>query len=194
MSMRGTELTEAPGLLPREELIGAILRLLMTAETSLGTDLIAVKALNDQASVLIGRPVQVEREPVYSEVQALAPWQVKRLANFVTINLGAVIRNADLAAVVQLSPSHLLKAFKQSFGGTPQAYVARRRVQYAKHLMLSTEQPLAQIALACGLADQAHFCRYFRRVTGVAPAQWRRTYRRCAEGVRTEQDDPMRLT
>ncbi len=169
-----------------DELIGAISRLLVSAETSLGTDLFAAKTLIDQASALIGWRAEMKVDAIAVEAQqhALAPWQVKRLTSFVTINVASAIRNADLAAAVGLSQSHLLKAFKQSFGVTPQAYVAQRRVEHAKHLMVSTEQPLAQIALACGLADQAHFSTLFRRVTGVTPARWRRVYGECSEGFR----------
>jgi AraC-like DNA-binding protein len=42
--------------------------------------------------------------------------------------------------------------------------------------MLTTCESLSQIALACGLADQAHLCHCFRRVTGTTPAAWRRNF------------------
>ena len=184
MSIPGRSLADLTGPWVADELMGAISRLLVSAETSLGTDLFAAKSLIDQASALIGWRTEMKVDLVSIEAHQLAPWQVKRLTNFVTINIASAIRNADLAAAVGLSRSHLLKAFKQSFGVTPQAYVAQRRVQHAKHLMLSTEQPLAQIALACGLADQAHFSTLFRRVAGITPARWRRIYGECSEGLR----------
>jgi len=40
--------------------------------------------------------------------------------------------------------------------------------------MLTTEDPLSQIALACGLADQAHLSKLFRRAVGETPSAWRR--------------------
>jgi AraC family transcriptional regulator len=43
----------------------------------------------------------------------------------------------------------------------------------AKSLMLSTSMPLSEIALNCGMADQAHFTRIFRQSTGDTPARWR---------------------
>lgn len=182
--------------LAADDLMGAISRLLVNAETSLETDLFAAKSLIDQASALIDWRTGLHSNPAPSEVRAhaLAPWQEKRLTHYVTIKLASAIRNADLAAAVGLSPSHLIKAFKQSFGVTPQAYVAQCRVQHAKKLMLSTDEPLAQIALACGLADQAHFSTYFRRVTGATPAHWRRTYGECSAGLRNGRAEPSQLS
>jgi hypothetical protein len=40
--------------------------------------------------------------------------------------------------------------------------------------MLMSREPLSQIAVACGFADQAHLARLFRREMGSAPSQWRR--------------------
>lgn len=188
-------LADFPSSLAADDLIGAISRLLVNAETSLETDLFAARSFIDQASALIDWRTETHTNlaPIEARAHALAPWQVKRLTRFVTIKLASAIRNADLAAAVGLSPSHLIKAFKQSFGVTPQAYVAQCRVLHAKKLMLSTDQPLAQIALACGLADQAHFSTYFRRVTGVAPAHWRRTYGECSAGFRNGRAGPSQL-
>ena len=70
---------------------------------------------------------------------------------------------------------------KRRVGHPLQAYVARRRTEHAKLLMVSTGEPLGQIALASGFADQAQFSRVFRRESGSYPLQCRR-----AQGVSTE--------
>jgi len=54
-------------------------------------------------------------------------------------------------------------------------YVAKRRVERAKLMMISTGEQLTYIALACGFADQSHLNRSFRRMVGVSPGTWRRT-------------------
>ena len=82
----------------------------------------------------------------------------------------------DLARIVQLSVSHFSRAFKESFGLTPLAYVKARRIRHAKVIMLDTQRPLAQIALDCGMCDQAHFTRVFRKVVGISPSLWRRRF------------------
>ncbi len=46
----------------------------------------------------------------------------------------------------------------------------------ARQLMLTTSQSMSEIALACGLLDQAHLCRTFRKATGTTPGAWRRNH------------------
>src|SRR5262249_41618803 len=80
----------------------------------------------------------------------------------------------ELAKQALLSVSYFGRAFKVTFSDTPRAYLIQLRLERAKDLMLSTQEPLSQIALACGFADQAHLSRAFRRVMGETPAAWRR--------------------
>jgi AraC family transcriptional regulator len=96
-----------------------------------------------------------------------------------------------------LSKCHFSRAFKQTVGSSPMAYVAVRRVERAKLMMTSTGQRLTDIALACGFADQSHLNRYFRRVVGVSPGLWRRVsqyetqaYRRVCEEV-SKKSEPV---
>jgi AraC family transcriptional regulator len=104
----------------------------------------------------------------------LAAWQVKRAREYVEDNLGTKLALRDMADSVALSPSHFSRAFKQSLGSSPMAYVAARRVERAKLMMTSTAERLTEIALACGFADQSHLTRSFSRVVGMSPWRWRR--------------------
>src|SRR5688572_20309891 len=104
----------------------------------------------------------------------LAPWQVRKVANHIDAHLDQPIRNEDLALIARLTPSHFGRAFRNSFGEPPHEYVMRRRVERAQGLMLSTDAPLSEIALDCGLADQSHLTRLFRRIAGESPRAWRR--------------------
>jgi AraC-like DNA-binding protein len=56
-------------------------------------------------------------------------------------------------------------------------WITRRRVEAAQALMLTTSIPLSEIALRCGMSDQSHFTRAFRRVVGDTPYSWRQTRR-----------------
>ena len=104
----------------------------------------------------------------------LAPWQIRKVTHYVESRLDQPIRNEELAAIARLNPSHFGRAFRNSVGEPPHEYVIRRRVERAQGLMLSTDAPLSEIALNCGLADQSHLTRLFRRIVGESPRAWRR--------------------
>jgi AraC family transcriptional regulator len=106
----------------------------------------------------------------------LAPWQTRRLVAYVRENIGRRVKANDLAALVKLSTNHFQRAFKVSFQQTPARYITQQRMRVAQCLMLCTAYPLSRISLECGLCDQAHFSRLFRRVMGQSPQLWRRQF------------------
>jgi AraC-like DNA-binding protein len=109
---------------------------------------------------------------------SLAPWRAKRVAAYIDEHLATSLPLSDLARVAQLSDSHFSRAFKGAFGQTPHAFITHRRIERARSEMLQSKEPLSQIALKCGFADQAHLARVFRRATGWPPGAWRRATRR----------------
>jgi AraC family transcriptional regulator len=133
-------------------------------------DIDAVRACLDKARALL----RTEPKPEFTG--GLAPWQMKRVSRFVEEHLSSSIRCEDLAALCRLSVSHFSKSFRQSFGVPPHAYVQARRIDRAKTLLLESGEPLVQIALECGMADQAHLSRLFRQATGQTPSSFRRRH------------------
>ncbi len=107
----------------------------------------------------------------------LAGWKVRRLKAYIQEHLARPISVADLSRVAGLSTTHFSRAFGRSFGEAPHVYVVGRRLDRARHLMLTTDMALSELAIACGFSDQAHFSKLFRRHTGRTPAAWRRERR-----------------
>lgn len=105
----------------------------------------------------------------------LSPWQIRKVSSHVEANLDRSIKNEELATLARLNTSHFGRAFRNSFGEPPHEYVIRRRVERAQGLMLTTNASLSEIALDCGLADQSHLTRLFRRIVGESPRIWRRS-------------------
>lgn len=104
----------------------------------------------------------------------LAPWQRGRVKSFISERISTSIALEELAQLVKLSTGYFSTAFKVSFGISPHSYIVKQRVELAKRKMCLTEASLSEIALDCGLADQAHLSRVFRRATGTTPSAWRR--------------------
>jgi AraC family transcriptional regulator len=104
----------------------------------------------------------------------LLAWQLNRIVDYIEAHLADKITARALAGLANVSVSQLFRAFKISVGVTPFQYIARRRVELACTMIRATGEPLSQIAVACGLCDQAHLCKVFRRTIGVSPSTWRR--------------------
>ena len=104
----------------------------------------------------------------------LAFWQAKRVVVYIETNLANTIRAKDLAELTNLSTSHFFRAFKNYIGVPPIQYINQRRIQCALEMMRNPNERLSRIAVACGLRDQSHFCRMFRRIVGQSPNDWRR--------------------
>lgn len=103
----------------------------------------------------------------------LAPWQQKRATEFLVAHVSDAFSIVELASACDLSRSYFIKAFKESFGLTPHRWLTEYRVTRAKELLL-LDMPIAEIAIACGFADQSHLTRVFSEIAGLSPGRFRR--------------------
>lgn len=103
--------------------------------------------------------------------------RLKRALAFIEARAGAGVGVAAVAAEVDLGPSQLHALFRRELGSTPAAAIAEAQLCAAERLLLETVQPIAEIALACGFADQSSLTRSMRRRRGVTPAALRRSNR-----------------
>lgn len=107
----------------------------------------------------------------------LAPFQVLRAKELLTANLEGGLPLAAIARECGLSTSHFARAFKRTVGAPPHHWLAAYRVEQAKTLLLRSDMPLSEIALACGFGEQSYFTRVFSRTVGTSPGVWRRDRR-----------------
>jgi transcriptional regulator GlxA family with amidase domain len=149
--------------------IGQIADLLLAARDSLDIDRPTARMLVVQAVEML------DTAEARTTAGGLAPWQMKRVDAYIEGNITETLTLEQLASQAKLSASYFGRAFKVSAGETPHAYIMRKRVALARRLMLDTSASLAEIALDCGMADQSHMTRIFRRFTGTSPRAWRRT-------------------
>lgn len=105
-----------------------------------------------------------------------APAWLKHVKDFLTANFSEPPGLTDVAAAVDIHPTHLARVFRQFESCTVGDYVRAARIRFAQQRMLESNEPLVEIALAAGFADQTHFTRSFKRVTGLTPSQFRKTF------------------
>ncbi|AGP43866.1 MULTISPECIES: AraC family transcriptional regulator [Enterobacterales] len=86
---------------------------------------------------------------------------------------GSPLTLAELATEAGLSQYQLLRGFKRRTGLTPHAYLLQRRLLLARRLILAGDG-LAEVADACGFADQSHMTRLFVRSFGYTPGSFSR--------------------
>ena len=73
-----------------------------------------------------------------------------------------------------LSPVHFRRLFRQEFSAPGHQYLLRARLDLAARLLRLTEQPVKNVAEACGIPDIFYFTRLFRQRLGTSPARYRK--------------------
>jgi AraC family transcriptional regulator len=152
----------------------SLAELIETAKREFERDREAAKASLVTASSILQSEIERCSRAKGARPDALAGWQIARVRDFIDENLHRTIRVKDLSAVARRSTAHFSRSFKRAFGEPPHAYVVRRRLERACHLMISSSASQCEIALSVGFSDQAHMCRLFRQAFGQSPSSWRR--------------------
>lgn len=104
----------------------------------------------------------------------LAPWQERRAKELMRATLNEEVPLSRLAAECGLSVRHFARAFRRSTGVPPHRWLLNHRAERARELLSNRALSLAEVAMACGFADQSHFTRVFRGIMGISPGAWRR--------------------
>ncbi|WP_149535442.1 helix-turn-helix transcriptional regulator [Siccirubricoccus phaeus] len=112
--------------------------------------------------------------PRPSRIRGLSRAQEALAKELLVAQLDGGVLIGDVAAACRLSRSHFIRAFRQTTGQTPYQWLLAQRVERARQLLRDPRMPLAEVAVACGFADQSHFTRIFSRQMGMAPGSWRR--------------------
>ena len=118
----------------------------------------------------------VSRQPVKGSGRAAPRWLLQtrellhaRFSENLTLN--------DLAQPVGVHPVHLATVFRHHYRRTVGEYVRHLRIEFACQRIIKTDVTLVEVALAAGFADQSHFSKTFKQVTGMSPASFRARFR-----------------
>ena len=108
----------------------------------------------------------------------------RRMRDYMQAAFGENVTLHRLASVVNLSPWHAARVFRQEYNLPPHAYLEGIRVQQAR-VLVRQGMPLANVALATGFADQSHFTRRFKRHLGITPGQYAQDHKNVPDSART---------
>lgn len=112
------------------------------------------------------------RQPAYVK-GGLPNWRLKRALELLEADQTKTPSLAELAGPLRLHPTSFCRAFKQSTGLSPHRYLLERRINRAKEMMKDPRRTLTEIALDCGFSSSSQFSVVFKRITGVAPRNYR---------------------
>ena len=129
------------------------------------TDLLATRLLSAHA----GSPVMVR--PV---IGGLSPAALRRSIERLRSDSDTDVSLGALAADAGLSRFHFCRAFKESTGLSPHAWLRQHRLEQAMNMLRDAEMSVVSIAAELGYASQTAFAAAFRKLTGETPSDWRR--------------------
>jgi len=132
------------------------------------TDLLATRLL----AAHIGAPPMLE--PITG---GLSPHALRRAIERLRSDSDADVSLAALASDAGLSRFHFSRAFKESTGLSPHAWLRQLRLEQAMNMLRETDAPVESVARALGYSSQTAFAAAFRKLTGETPSDWRRRMR-----------------
>jgi AraC family transcriptional regulator len=100
--------------------------------------------------------------------------KLRKVEEYVRERLAQDVSVEVLAELVELSPFHFSRMFKQVTGMSPLQFVVRERIVRAQRLICETSWSFIEIALEVGYTSPSHFAKVFRRVVGLTPTEFRR--------------------
>lgn len=99
---------------------------------------------------------------------------IRKAITYIDQHLKDELSLKDVAAHVHLNPSYFSVLFKEQIGLNFSEYVTRRRIQRAKHLMVTTHLPISEIAEQAGYKTSKYFIKLFKEMEGMTPAAYRK--------------------
>ncbi|WP_309744646.1 MULTISPECIES: AraC family transcriptional regulator [unclassified Chamaesiphon] len=128
------------------------------------TQVLAIHLLRHYASIT---------PTITPENRSLTRTQLQQAIDYIHAHLDRDLSLAELASIINISPTYFASLFKQSMGIAPHQYVIQQRVEQAKFLLSKTDLAIADIASKVGFSSQSHLTQQFKRLTGMTPKQVR---------------------
>lgn len=140
-------------------------------------DPISMTMVESQATQLFAQMVRLNRFHYQRVKGGLSSFDLKRVVGMIEASPEERPTLADLAKEVGVSRFHFCRAFRQSTGMTPHAFMAQRRLELSAQMLRSTKLSATEIAMGCGFGSPSHFAIAFKRAFGASPMEFRRSCR-----------------
>lgn len=131
-----------------------------------------IDSLTNTLSLHLLRHYSTKKISIKEYTDGLPKYKLRQIVEYINENIEHNFTLAELATLINMSPSYFSYLFKLSTGYSPHQYVIRLRVERAKQLLLQEQLAIADIAYSLGFAHQSHLNRHFKRLVGVTPKKF----------------------
>jgi AraC family transcriptional regulator len=112
-------------------------------------------------------------QTITSGNRSLTRKQLQQAIDYIHTHLDRDLSLAELAGIINVTPTYFASLFKQAMGISPHQYVIQQRVKRSAEMLKRTDLAIADIALQVGFSSQSHLTQQFKRITGITPRQVR---------------------
>lgn len=98
---------------------------------------------------------------------------VPRMLEYIEHNIARRISNTEIGEALNYNPNYLNRLMLQHTGMSLHQYILQRRLAMAANLLLTTRQPIGDIAAELGFNSPSHFSNFFKEQTGMTPQRYR---------------------
>ncbi|MEM0979396.1 MAG: helix-turn-helix transcriptional regulator [Cyanobacteria bacterium P01_H01_bin.58] len=173
LGKNGDRLTLVPTFQSRQQQLESISMLLLTEVQQRQPNGLYLDSLANILAVQLLRNYGTTSAQLPTYEGGLPTYQLNHVLDYIDAGLAGEIKLASLAGLLNMSPFHFGRMFKQSMGISPHQYVIQQRLERAKHLLKHSDQAIIDIALECGFNSHSHLSKQFRKVMGVTPRTFR---------------------
>lgn len=157
-----------------DEVVAAIQSTIQKVASNWDIDDLVVRHLTLASDALESEKTKRKASTFCQHHGALNPVQLDKAKSVLSEKAFAADALILAATACSMSIGHFERCFKVSAGTSPRRWITHVRMKTAKYLLMSTTQPIADVAAQCGYTEQCHFTRIFSREVGMSPGAWRR--------------------
>jgi AraC-like DNA-binding protein len=106
---------------------------------------------------------------------SLQEQRLTQLRDTIDASLAQPFTVPELAEPMGLSTDYLSRLFRERYGMTIPRYTLLKRIELARHLLVSSDLPVQEVGRQSGIPDPQYFNKQFRRITGQSPRAYSRS-------------------
>lgn len=132
--------------------------------------------LFDSSQTAVIHKVQPPKHYVYNnQISGSYKKYFEQIDNYITENISLPFTRSELAEAIHVSPDYVSHIVRLVANCSYKELITRKKMEYAKRLIKTTDQPIGNIAIQCGYDSFAYFSKVYKSINNVSPSQDRNT-------------------